>query len=100
MADIEKNEEMIEEELETVTLLTDDGKEEVFWHVMTFPYEGSKYSALVPEAQIDEEEPEVIFVRIDHDAEGDAYIPVENEVLLGELFEEFASLLDEAEEEV
>lgn len=99
MADIEKNEELQEEELETVTLVTDDGTEEVFWHVMTFPYEGNKYSALVPEAQIDEEEPEVIFVRIDRDAEGDAYIPVENEVLLGELFEEFASLLDEADEE-
>jgi uncharacterized protein YrzB (UPF0473 family) len=97
---MEDNKEFIEEEeLETVTLVTDDGSEEVFWHVLTFPYEGAKYSALVPEAQIDEEEPEVIFVRIDHDAEGDAYIPVENEVLLGELFEEFASLLDEAEEE-
>ena len=33
------------------------------------------------------------------DAGYDAYIPVENEVLLGELFEEFASLLDEIDEE-
>lgn len=98
MTDIEKNE-GLEEELETVTLITDGGEEEVFWHVLTFPYEGKKYSALVPEAQIDDEEPEVIFVRIEHDSEGDAYIPVENEVLLEELFEEFASLLDEGEEE-
>ena len=97
---MENTENMLpEEELETVTLVTDEGKEETFWHVMTFPYEGHKYGALVPEAQIDEEEPEVIFVRIDHDNEGDAYIPVENEVLLGELFEEFASLLDEIDEE-
>lgn len=94
-----KPELMQDDELETVTLVTDVGCEEVFWHVMTFPYEGKKYSALVPEDQIDEEEPEVIFVRIDHDQEGDAYVPVENEVLLGELFEEFASLLDEDEEE-
>ena len=87
------------EELEAVTLVTDDGREEVFWHVLTFPYEGAKYSALVPEEQIDEEEPEVIFVRIEHDKDGDAYYPVENEVLLGELFEEFGSLLEELDEE-
>ncbi|MBR4635041.1 MAG: DUF1292 domain-containing protein [Clostridia bacterium] len=97
MTDIENS--SAQDELETVVLLTDEGEEEVFWHVMTFPYEGAKYSALVPEEQIDEEEPEVIFVRIEQDKEGDAYIPVDNEILLGELFEEFASLLDEIDEE-
>ena len=42
-------------ELEPVTFLTEDGGEENFWHIMTFPYEGAKYAALVPEDQIDEE---------------------------------------------
>ena len=51
-------------ELEPVTFVTEDGGEENFWHIMTFPYEGAKYAALVPEDQIDEEEPEVIFVKI------------------------------------
>lgn len=46
-------------ELEPVTFVTEDGGEENFWHIMTFPYEGAKYAALVPEDQIDEEEPEV-----------------------------------------
>ena len=91
--------EIPEEEIQIVTLVTDDGAEENFWHVLTFPYERVKYAALVPEAQIDDEEPEVIFVRVDHDSEGGAYTPVENPVLLGELFEEFASLMDEQIEE-
>ena len=79
--------------------VTEDGGEENFWHIMTFPYEGAKYAALVPEDQIDEEEPEVIFVKIAKDEQGDAYIPVENEVLLEELFEVFAELLDDEPEE-
>ena len=69
-------------ELEPVTFVTEDGGEENFWHIMTFPYEGAKYAALVRADQID-----------------DAYIPVENEVLLEELFEVFAELLDDEPEE-
>ena len=72
-------------ELEPVTFVTEDGGEENFWHIMTFPYEGAK--------------PEVIFVKIAKDEQGDAYIPVENEVLLEELFEVFAELLDDEPEE-
>ena len=60
-------------ELEPVTFVTEDGGEENFWHIMTFPYEGAKYAALVPEDQIDEEEPEVIFVKIAKDEQGDVF---------------------------
>ena len=87
------------EEFETVTLVTDEGEEVDFAHIMTFAYEGAKYAALVPEDQLDEDEPEVLFMRIDRDDEGDAYIPVDNEVLLDELFAEFVSLLDEEDGE-
>ena len=38
-------------------------------------------------------------MKIIHDSEGDIYVPVDNEVLLEELFQEFASLLDEQEDE-
>ena len=80
------------EELEIVTLLTDESEEAEFWHVLTFPYEGKKYSALVPIEEIESEEPSVIFVRIEHDKDGDAYYPVENEILLDELMAEFSEL--------
>ena len=39
------------------------------------------------------------FVRITHDSDGDAYIPVDNEVLLEELFTEFSELIDEMDED-
>ena len=100
MTDTEKKTpETEEEEIEIVSLVNEDGTEESFWHVLTFPYEGAKYAALVPEDEMDDEEPEVVFVRIDKDEAGDVYVPVENEVLNDELFDEFTSLLDEEEEE-
>lgn len=80
---------------ESVILIGEDGTEEHFLHILTFPYEGKKYAALAPEEQADAEEPEVLFVRISGDSKGDIYTPVENEVLLEELFVEFASLIDE-----
>lgn len=86
-------------EYEAVTFITSEGEEETFLHIISFPYEGSTYAALVPEEQADAEEPEVLFVKVTRDEEGDAYIPVDNEVLLEELFAEFCSLLDEDEDE-
>ena len=53
----------------------------------------------MPIEQIEEDEPEVLFVRITHDSDGDAYIPVDNEVLLEELFTEFSELIDEMDED-
>ena len=84
---------------QTVTLIAENGDGEDFLHILTFPYEGEKYAALVPQEQADEEEPELLFVRLAKDREGTVYIPVENEVLLEELFEEFDSLLDEIEDD-
>ena len=84
---------------ENVTLIDENGNEENFLHILTFPYEGEKYAALIPEEQAEEEEPELLFVSISKDKEGPAYIPVENEVLLDELFEEFGSLLDEIDDD-
>lgn len=85
-------------EYEEVTFIDEEGEEQNFLHIMTFNYEGDKYAALVPPEQVEEDEPEVLFVRIARDAQGDAYIPVDNEVLLEELFAEFAELIEEAEE--
>lgn len=94
---VETNEGVMNE-YEEVTFINEEGGEETFLHILTFNYEGSKYAALVPRDRAEDDEPEVLFVRITHDSEGDAYIPVDNEVLLEELFEEFVSLLDEQED--
>lgn len=86
-------------EYEEVSFIDENGDEASFLHILTFNYEGGKYGALVPIEQIEEDEPEVLFVRITHDSDGDAYIPVDNEVLLEELFTEFSELIDEMDED-
>ena len=86
-------------EYEEVSFIDENGDEARFLHILTFNYEGGKYGALVPIEQIEEDEPEVLFVRITHDSDGDAYIPVDNEVLLEELFAEFSELIDEMDED-
>lgn len=87
------------EEFEEVLLIDEDGNEVVFEHILTFNYEGKKYGALVPKEQADDDESEIVFLQIEHDDEGDVYLPVENEVLLEELFDEFNDLMDELYED-
>lgn len=85
----------MQEHSEIVTLIDDSGREVCFEHILTFPYESEKYAALVPQEQIDSDEAEVVFVKITKTDDGDVYVPVDNEILLDELFEEFNILLDE-----
>lgn len=94
-----------EEYVEEVVLLDENGEAERFDHILTFLYEGDRYVALEPiseeegETEDFEEEGEVVFMRIERGEEGDSYIPVDNEILLDELFSHFLELMDEIEEE-
>ena len=94
-----------EEYVEEVVLLDENGEAERFDHILTFLYEGDRYVALEPiseeEGEVEdfEEEGEVVFMRIERSEEGDSYIPVDNEILLDELFSHFLELMDEIEEE-
>lgn len=94
-----------EEYVEEVVLLDENGEAERFDHILTFLYEGDRYVALEPiseeegETEDFEEEGEVVFMRIECGEEGDSYIPVDNEILLDELFSHFLELMDEIEEE-
>ncbi len=87
------------EEFEEVLLIDEEGNEVVFEHILTFNYEGKKFGALTPKDQSEEDESEIVFLQIEHDDEGDVYLPVENEVLLDELFDEFNELMDELYED-
>ncbi len=95
-----------EEYVEEVVLLDENGEAERFDHILTFLYEGDRYVALEPvseedgeEADFDDEEGELVFMRIVRSEDGDSYIPVDNEILLDELFSHFLELMDEIEEE-
>lgn len=94
----------MEERLDEVVLLDENGEAARFSHVLTFLHEGERYVALEPieeggQTQDDDAEAEVVLMRIERGEEGDVYRPVENEVLLDEVFAHFLELMDELEEE-
>lgn len=89
----------MENELEIVALIGNDGEKEEFVHELTFKYEGALYAAVTPIAQMNDDEAEIIFLRIDRSNSGDVYSLIDNEVLLDELFDEFLNLLDEMDED-
>ena len=91
---MEQNDEIME-----ITLIGDDGQPIIFEHILTFMYEDERYMALAPADFIDEEEEKIVFMHLVKAGGEDTLEPVENEVLLDELFEVFCELMDEDGEE-
>ncbi|HOG00836.1 MAG TPA: DUF1292 domain-containing protein [Clostridia bacterium] len=84
-------------EKDVIVLLDEGGEPARFAHVLTFFYEGARYVALVPEEEADDDEAEVVLLRIEEKDGGDVYVSIDNEVLLDEVFNEFLDLMDELE---
>ena len=84
---------------EIVELTTDDGKKLKFYFVGTIEYKGKNYSAFEPAEQIDgiEDDDLIIFELSGDDEETAELLPIEDEGLLNEVFEEFCRVLDEDE---
>ena len=84
---------------EIVELTTDDGKKLKFYFVGTIEHKGKNYSAFEPAEQIEgiEEDDLVIFELSGDDEETADLLPVEDEALLDEVFQEFCRVLEEDE---
>lgn len=84
---------------EIVELTTEDGKKLKFYFVGTIEYKGKYYSAFEPAEEIDgmEDDDLVIFELSGDDEETADLLPVEDENLLDEVFEEFCRVLEEDE---
>lgn len=84
---------------EIVELTTEDGKKLKFYFVGTIEYKGKFYSAFEPAEQIDgiEDDDLIIFELSGDDEETADLLPVEDEALLDEVFEEFCRVLEEDE---
>lgn len=82
-----------------VELTTEDGKKLKFYFVGTIEYKGKNYSAFEPAEQIDgiEDDDLIIFELSGDDEETADLLPVEDEALLDEVFEEFCRVLEEDE---
>ena len=92
----EKNIMQPEEEQNEVVLLDDEGNEVHFDHLMTFFHEKERYIALLPMEEVKNVgDDEVILLHIVSKDGEDVYEPIENEVLLQEVFESFLELFEE-----
>ena len=82
-----------------VELTTDDGKKLKFYFVGTIEYKGKLYSAFEPAEEIDgcSEDDLIIFELSGDDEETADLLPIEDEGLLNEVFEEFCRVLEEEE---
>ena len=82
-----------------VELTTEDGKKLKFYFVGTIEYKGKNYSAFEPAEQIDgiEDDDLIIFELSGDDEETADLLPIEDEKLLDEVFEEFCRILEEDE---
>lgn len=82
-----------------VELTTEDGKKLKFYFVGTIEYKGKNYSAFEPAEEIDgiEDDDLVIFELSGDDEETADLLPIEDEKLLDEVFEEFCRVLEEDE---
>ena len=87
------------EDDEIVELTTDEGKKLKFFFVGTIEYKGKNYSAFEPAEEIEglDEEDLIIFELSGDDEETAELLPIEDEGLLNEVFEEFCRVLEEDE---
>ncbi len=85
-------------EEEVVELTTDDGKKLKFFVVGTIEYKGKNYSAFEPAEEIDGlEEDDLVIFELAGDGEEAELLPIEDEALLDEVFQEFCRAIDEEE---
>ena len=91
-----KKEKTMEEQNTLVTLIDEQGKEVEFDLVATFDYEKKRYAALIPIDEVENvDENEVVILEVVKTPDGEIYRPIENDILLDEVFNEFLEILDE-----
>lgn len=92
----ENNENIIE-------LIDEDGQPVQFEHLATLEHEGDYYIALMvldDTHHVEDDEGEVVFMKIENDADGsECYVSIEDEDLQQVIFEKFLALMEEEDEE-
>lgn len=103
MAD-EKDMNLEEEENDIVTLTDEDGQETNFEYLTTIAYEDSEYVVLMlieEDKPEDDDEGEVVILKIEKDPETDEdiYVTVDDDSVSDAVFEKFMEMVNEDEEE-
>ena len=95
----EKLKEVEQEELSDVVELIDDtGRTLKFYHIGTMDHKGECYVFFQPAEEIeDTDEDSVVIFRIGESDGQEVLLPVEDEALLDEVYEEFCRMMEEDE---
>ena len=79
------------EEKNSIITLTAD-----FDLVCTFDYENRKFAAMFPLGEVEGvADDEVVILEIVKDGEGETLVPIDNEILLDEVFNEFMEIFED-----
>jgi len=82
-----------------VVLVDEDGEEVEFEHIDTIEMNGNEYVVLIPleeDIDDDQEDEEVIILKIEHGEDGDdTFVTIEDDDELEEVFNEFQARLEE-----
>ena len=86
----------MEENNSIITLTDENGVEADFDLVCTFDYEGRKFAAMFPIEQVEGvADDEVVLLEIVKEGDGEILAPIENEILLNEVFNEFMEIFED-----
>ncbi len=86
----------MEESNSIITLVDDTGREAEFDLVCTFDYENRRFAALLPiEAVEGVADDEVVLLEIVKENGEETLVPIENEILLDEVFNEFMEIFED-----
>ena len=97
----EEMNEVLDEEERIIELEDEEGNVEKFLHIGTIEYRGEWYCFFQKaEPETEEEEDEVIIFALQGEGDDAMLMPIEDETLLDEVFEEFCRQYEEFEEEV
>lgn len=91
--------EMPAEEMDDIIELTDDsGRVLKFFHIGTLPYKERWFVFFQPAEEIDgADEDEVVIFELSGDENDETLLPIEDEALLEEVYEEFCRQMEEDE---
>ena len=83
-----------------VELLDENDQIVRFEHIMTLEHEGEKYALLSPVDDLEDvEEGEVVIMHIEEGEDQDAYIGIEDEELLEDIFQKYLEIVESEDEE-
>jgi len=90
----------MEEMTNIIELIDEENNSVSFEHIMTLEYEGQEYIVLEPlELQDDDEEGEVVILKVEQDENGDdIYVTIDDEEELEEVYDAFLQVINAEEE--